>query len=85
MFWFFAPSADARLAGAVPAWRLEEISSESQRAYHLTRPQAWTMRQIAEHLSTLLGQPVAYNHRSPGEQRAQLKASRHWSPTCWSD
>ena len=71
MFWFFAPSADARLAGAVPAWRLEEISSESQRAYHLTRPQAWTLRQIAEHLST---QPVAYNHRSPGEQRATLLA-----------
>ena len=39
--------------------------------YHLTRPQAWTMRQIAEHLST---QPVAYNHRSPGEQRATLLA-----------
>ena len=53
---------------------LEEFSSESQRAYHLTGPRAWTMRQVAEQLSTLLGQPVAYNHRSPEEQRAALLA-----------
>src|SRR5258705_11960367 len=53
---------------------LEEFSSESQRAYHLTGPRAWTMRQVAEHLSTLLGQPVAYNHRSTEEQRAALLA-----------
>jgi uncharacterized protein YbjT (DUF2867 family) len=53
---------------------LEEFDSESQRAYHLTGPRAWTMRQVAEHLSTLLGQPVAYNHRSPEEQRAALLA-----------
>jgi len=53
---------------------LEEFGSESQRAYHLTGPRAWTMRQVAEHLSTLLGQPVAYNHRSPEEQRAALLA-----------
>ncbi len=53
---------------------LEEFSSESQRAYHLTGPRAWTMRQLAEQLSTLLGQPVAYNHRSPEEQRAALLA-----------
>jgi uncharacterized protein YbjT (DUF2867 family) len=53
---------------------LEEFSSESQRAYHLTGPRAWTMREVAEHLSTLLGQPVAYNHRSPEEQRAALLA-----------
>ena len=32
------------------------------------------MGQIAEHLSTLLGQPVTYNHRSPEEQRATLLA-----------
>jgi uncharacterized protein YbjT (DUF2867 family) len=52
----------------------EEFSSESQRAYHLTGPRDWTMREVAEHLSTLLGQPVAYNHRSPEEQRAALLA-----------
>ena len=53
---------------------LVEFGSESQRAYHLTGPRAWTMRQVAEHLSTMLGQPVAYNHRSPEEQRAALLA-----------
>jgi NAD(P)H dehydrogenase (quinone) len=53
---------------------LEEFSPESQRAYHLTGPRAWTMRQAAEQLSTLLGQPVAYNDRSPEEQRAALLA-----------
>jgi uncharacterized protein YbjT (DUF2867 family) len=53
---------------------LEEFNPESQRAYHLTGPQAWTMRQVAEHLSTLLGQPVTYKHRSPEEQRAALLA-----------
>jgi uncharacterized protein YbjT (DUF2867 family) len=53
---------------------LEEFNPESQRAYHLTGPRAWTMRQIAQHLSTLLGQPVAYKHRLPEEQRAALLA-----------
>ena len=32
------------------------------------------MQQFAEHLSPLLGQPVAYKHRSPEEQRAALLA-----------
>ena len=53
---------------------LEEFNPESQRAYHLTGPRAWTMRQVAEHLSTLLGQPVTYKHRSPEEQHAALLA-----------
>jgi uncharacterized protein YbjT (DUF2867 family) len=53
---------------------LEEFSPESQRAYHLTGPRAWTMPQIAEQLSTLLGQPVAYVNRSPEQQRAALLA-----------
>jgi NAD(P)H dehydrogenase (quinone) len=53
---------------------LEEINSDSQRAYHLTGPRAWTMQQVAEHLSTLLGERVAYNHRSPEDQRATLLA-----------
>jgi uncharacterized protein YbjT (DUF2867 family) len=62
------------VADAARVALLEEFGSESQRAYHLTGPRAWTMRQVAEHLSTLLGQPVAYNHRSPEEQRAALLA-----------
>jgi NAD(P)H dehydrogenase (quinone) len=53
---------------------LEEFSPESQRAYHLTGPRAWTMRQVAEQLSNLLGHPVVYNHRSDEEQRARLLA-----------
>jgi NAD(P)H dehydrogenase (quinone) len=52
----------------------EEFSSESQRAYHLTGPRTWTMPQVAEQLSTLLGRPVAYVNRSPEEQRAALSA-----------
>jgi NAD(P)H dehydrogenase (quinone) len=53
---------------------LEEFSSESQRAYHLTGPRTWTMQQVADQLSSLLGHPIAYNHRSPEEQRAALLA-----------
>jgi NAD(P)H dehydrogenase (quinone) len=53
---------------------LEEFSPESQRAYHLTGPRAWTMQQMADQLSSLLGHPVVYNHRSPEEQRAALLA-----------
>src|SRR6478609_4183626 len=49
---------------------LEEFGSESQRAYHLTGPRAWTMRQVADQLSSLLGRPIVYNHRSSEEQRA---------------
>jgi NAD(P)H dehydrogenase (quinone) len=53
---------------------LEEFSPESQRAYHLTGPRAWTARQIAEQLSSLLGHPVVYINRSPDQQRAALLA-----------
>ncbi|MGY3585958.1 NAD(P)H dehydrogenase (quinone) [Bradyrhizobium sp. USDA 4341] len=53
---------------------LEEFSPESQRAYHLTGTRAWTMQQVAEQLSSLLGNPVVYNHRSTDEQRAALLA-----------
>jgi uncharacterized protein YbjT (DUF2867 family) len=44
---------------------LEEFGAESQRAYHLTGSRTWTMRQVAEELSTLLGHPVVYQHRTP--------------------
>jgi NAD(P)H dehydrogenase (quinone) len=53
---------------------MEEFGPQSQRAYHLTGPRTWTMQQIAEELSTLLGQSVVYSDRSPGEQRAALLA-----------
>jgi len=53
---------------------LEEFSPESQRAYHLTGSRTWTMQQVAEELSALLGHSVVYHHRSPEEQRAALLA-----------
>jgi NAD(P)H dehydrogenase (quinone) len=52
----------------------EEFGPESQRAYHLTGPRTWTMQQIAEELSSLLGHRVVYNDRSPEEHRAALLA-----------
>jgi NAD(P)H dehydrogenase (quinone) len=53
----------------------EDVSPQSQRAYHLTGPRAWTMRHVAEALSDLLGRPVTYADRSFEEQRAALAAS----------
>ncbi|WP_241766501.1 NmrA family NAD(P)-binding protein [Pseudomonas avellanae] len=53
---------------------LENVADGSQRAYHLTGPQNWTMPQIAEVLSRLLGHTVAYTHRSAIEQRDALFA-----------
>jgi NAD(P)H dehydrogenase (quinone) len=53
---------------------MEEFGPESQRAYHPTGPRSWTMQQVAEELSTLLGHPVVYRHRSPEEARAALLA-----------
>ena len=52
----------------------EDVSPESQRAYHLTGPRAWTMHEVAEALSSLLGRQVIYNHCSPGERRSALLA-----------
>jgi NAD(P)H dehydrogenase (quinone) len=63
------------VADAARVALLEEFSPESQRAYHLTGPRAWTMQQVAEQLSSLLGRPVVYNHRSAEEQRAALLAN----------
>lgn len=51
---------------------LEEIEPESQRAYHLSGPRAWTMNQVAEELARLLGHSVTYVDRSPAAQREAL-------------
>jgi NAD(P)H dehydrogenase (quinone) len=53
---------------------LEDISPDSQRAYHLTGPRAWTMQQLAEEFSGLLDQRVVYKHRTPQEHRTALLA-----------
>ena len=56
---------------------LEDIEPESQRAYHLTGPRAWTMAQVAEELSRLLDKPVIYIDRTPEQQREVLLAAGH--------
>lgn len=60
------------IADAARVALLEEFNPESQRAYHLTGPRAWTMGQVADELSRLLGRTVVYKHRSTEEQRAAL-------------
>lgn len=62
------------IADAARVALLQDFTPESQRAYHLTGPSAWTMRQIAEHLSILLDRTVTYNHQSREQQRAALLA-----------
>ncbi|MEE4079594.1 NmrA family NAD(P)-binding protein [Pseudomonas viridiflava] len=53
---------------------LEDVEKGSRRAYHLTGPGNWTMPQIAEELSVLLGHAVSYTHRTPAAQHAALVA-----------
>lgn len=53
---------------------LDEVGPELQRAYHLTGPRQWTMAQVADELSRLLGRRVVHNHRAPEQQRAALLA-----------
>jgi uncharacterized protein YbjT (DUF2867 family) len=54
---------------------LEDVPDGSQRAYHLSGPRNWTMQQVADELSRLLGRRVVYNDRSPTEHRGALLAS----------
>ena len=63
------------IARAARVALLEDFRPESQRAYHLTGPRAWTMQEIAEELSKLLGHSVVYVSRSLEEERAALLAS----------
>lgn len=59
-------ASDILLVGARPG---------IQRAYHLSSPRAWSMPQIAEELSRLLGRTVVYEHRTPERQRELLTAA----------
>jgi uncharacterized protein YbjT (DUF2867 family) len=68
----FIDTRDIAMAARVAL--LEDVHPESQRAYHLTGPRAWTMRQIAGELTNLLGHPVVYISRSLEEERAALLA-----------
>lgn len=51
---------------------LDAVAPETQRAYHITGPRAWTMPQIAGEVSRLTTQQVVYRHCSLDEQRAAL-------------
>ncbi len=54
---------------------LDDAHLDSQRAYHLTGPRAWSMPEVAAELSRLLGRAVAYQHRQPEQHRAWLLAA----------
>jgi uncharacterized protein YbjT (DUF2867 family) len=54
---------------------LDAKGIESQRAYHLTGPRSWTMQEIAEELSRLLGRRVSYAERTPSQQRSVLTSA----------
>jgi NAD(P)H dehydrogenase (quinone) len=51
---------------------LADDGDDVQRAHHLSGPRAWTMQEIADELSRLLGRPVGYAQRTPAQQRALL-------------
>jgi uncharacterized protein YbjT (DUF2867 family) len=62
------------VASAARIALLEEVAEGSCRAYHLTGSRNWTMPQVAEALTSLLGHTVTYHHRSPAAQHAALVA-----------
>ncbi|WP_407316593.1 NmrA family NAD(P)-binding protein [Pseudomonas sp. nanlin1] len=63
------------VAACARAALLEEVAAGSKHAYHLTGPENWSMPQIAEQLSRLLGHQVVYQHRSPAAQHDALVAN----------
>jgi NAD(P)H dehydrogenase (quinone) len=60
------------VADVARAALLAEIEPGTQRVHHLTGSRGWSMPQIAEELSRLLGRKVIYAHRTPAAQREQL-------------
>ncbi len=63
------------VADVARAALLAEIEPGTQRVHHLTGSRGWSMPQIAEELSRLLGRKVIYAHRTPAAQREQLLSS----------
>ena len=63
------------VAAAARITLLDDVYPESQRVYHLTGPRTWTMQQLAEELSNLLGHPVVYKNRSPDQEHTALLAA----------
>src|SRR5712691_11255428 len=48
---------------------LAALEPGTQRVHHLTGSRSWSMPQIAEELSRLLGRQILYEHRTPAAQR----------------
>jgi NAD(P)H dehydrogenase (quinone) len=63
------------VADAARVALLDDAHQDTQRAYHLTGPNAVSMPEVAEELSRLLDVAVRYHHRSPAEHRQLLLAS----------
>ena len=66
---------DTRDVADVARVALLDEALDSQRAYHLTGPKAWSMSEIALELSSLLGRQVSYEHRTPAAHRAAMIAA----------
>ncbi len=54
---------------------LAALEPGTQRVHHLTGSRSWSMPQIAEELSRLLGRQILYEHRTPAAQRELLLRS----------
>ena len=63
------------VADCARAALLDAGAASFRRAYHLTGPGGWSMAEIADELSRLLGRTFVYENRSPSDQRAFLIAS----------
>ncbi len=60
------------VADAARVALLDTAFANSQRAYHLTGPATFSMQEVADELSCLLGKTITYHHRTPEEQREVL-------------
>jgi uncharacterized protein YbjT (DUF2867 family) len=75
---FYLPLEDARLAPvdvediAKAAFALLHGEGHEGKAYEMTGPEALTMDEVAERLSTVLGKPIRYVNVAPDEKRRTL-------------
>jgi uncharacterized protein YbjT (DUF2867 family) len=75
---FYLPLEDARLAPvdvddiAKAAFALLHGGGHGGKAYEMTGPEALTMDEVAERLSTVLGKPIRYVNVAPDEKRRTL-------------
>jgi uncharacterized protein YbjT (DUF2867 family) len=78
---FYLPLEDARIAAvdvedvAKAAFALLRGDGHEGRAYEITGPEALTMDEVADRLSSVLGKPVRYVNVAPEEKRQTLLAA----------